>query len=328
MSKPIIAVGALGGTVSMTADAIEKGVTPKLSAEDLVRSVHGLTDVATLTAESLFQVPSSYLDFEKVLASMAWAKEQVANGAKGVVLTQGTDTLEESAFLCDLFWDLPEPLVLTGAMRPPQKAGADGPANLLASVIVASSENSRNRGVQVVMNDTIHEARWVRKNHTSMVQAFESSVGAAGIVFEQQARYFHLEPLRKIFSVPKDLSKKVFLWECTLGASVDILDWVVEQGYLGLVVGAFGAGHVSDKSAEKLRVIAKKLPVVICSRTGAGSTASQTYGYVGGEIDLQDMGALLGKWLCPRKARLLLWAVLSNQLSTSAISDYIETMSY
>lgn len=328
MSKPIIAVGALGGTVSMTADAIEKGVTPKLSAEDLVRSVHGLTEVATITAESLFQVPSSYLDFEKVLSSMAWAKEQIAKGAKGVVLTQGTDTLEESAFLCDLFWDLPEPLVLTGAMRPPQKAGADGPANLLAAVVCASSDNSRNRGVQVVMNDTIHEARWVRKNHTSYVNAFESSVGAAGIIFEQQARYFHPAPVRKTFAVPNDLSTKVFMWESTLSDSVDVLDWVVEQGYAGLVVGAFGAGHVSDRAAAKLRVIAKKIPVAVCSRTGAGSTASQTYGYVGGEIDLQDMGAMLGHWLCPRKTRLLLWAVLSNQLPASTISTYIETMSH
>ncbi len=328
MSQVKVAVGSLGGTVSMTADAIEQGVVPKLSAEDLVRSVPGLQAVAEITATSLFQVPSSYLDFETVLHSLAWAKAQIAAGAAGVVLTQGTDTLEETAFLCDLFWDLPEPLVLTGAMRPPQKAGAEGPANLLAAVLTAGSIHSRQRGVQVVMNDTIHEARWVRKTHTAYVNAFESAVGAAGMVFEQGVQYYRAEPKRLTFAVPSTLAVKVMLWESTLGDDGSVLDWAVSQGVAGLVIGAFGAGHVADTVANRLEALVGQVPVLVCSRTGGGSTAYQTYGYIGAEMDLQERGVIMGGWLCPRKARLLLWAVLANRLPISQVHDYLATLTH
>lgn len=328
MSKLKVAVGSLGGTVSMTADAIEKGVVPKLSAEDLVRSVPGLKEVAGITATSLFQVPSSYLNFDIVLQSLAWAKEQVGAGAQGVVLTQGTDTLEETAFLCDLFWDLPEPLVLTGAMRPPQKAGAEGPANLLAAVLVAGAGNSRHRGVQVVMNDTIHEARWVRKQHTGYVDAFESSVGAAGVVFEQGVQYYHAPPKRLTFALPSDLSPKIVMWESTLSDDGEVLEWAVSEGAVGLVIAAFGAGHVAETVAHRLSNLAAKVPVMVCSRTGGGSTAYKTYGYVGAEIDLQERGVIMGGWLCPRKARLLLWAVQANQLPVNHVHDYLATLTH
>src|SRR5690606_3167087 len=109
---------------------------PRLDAAQLTAGVPGLTGVADIVAESLFQLPSAAIHPEHVLTALQWAEQQIAAGARGAVITQGTDTIEETAFLLDLYWRRDEPLVVVGAMRAPQAAGADGPANLLAGVRV------------------------------------------------------------------------------------------------------------------------------------------------------------------------------------------------
>lgn len=322
-----VAVGSLGGTVSMTAASAQSGVTPKLTAADLVQSVPGLADIADIHAESILKVPSGYLKFDDVLHCLSWAKQQCEAGVNGVVLTQGTDTLEETAFLLDLFWDQSVPLVLTGAMRPPQKAGAEGPANLLAAVIVAGAVSSRDRGVLVVMNNNVSEARWVSKNHSADVDAFHSQTGFAGIVIENQVAYFKTPAKRMIFKVPTVKTNKVFMWETSLSDEGEVLDWAAENAQ-GVVVSAFGAGHVPLEVADRLERIAKTIPVIVCTRTGNGPTANQTYGYLGAEIDLQKRGIKMGGWLSPRKARLLLWVIVSNQLTLDQYDRYTKTLTY
>ena len=322
-----VAVGSLGGTVSMTKEASSEGVKPKLTAADLVGSIEGDLEGIEIHAENILQVPSSYLTFDHVLLCYDWAKAQVAQGANGIVLTQGTDTLEETAFLLDLIWDSDTPLILTGAMRNPQQAGAEGPANLLASIIAAASKNSAGRGVQVVMNNWIHEARWVRKNHTADVNAFSSQVGPAGTVFENKSQYFRSASKRVVFTKPTQLDKQVFLWETSLGDSAQTLEDIAQQ-YDGIVISAFGAGHVSEKMAEILKKLAASLPVIVSSATQHGSTAYNTYGYVGAEIDLQKSGMMMSAWLSPKKSRLLLSIVLANRLPVSSFQTYLNSLVY
>lgn len=326
MTKPRVVVGSLGGTVSMTSESSQQGVLPTLTAQDLVDNIPEIAKVADIHAENILKTPSAHLSFEELLVCLKWAKQQIADGAEGVVLTQGTDTLEETAFLFDLYWDLPQPLVLTGAMRPPQKAGADGPSNLLAAVIVASATNSRQRGVLVVMNDWVHEARWVIKAHTADVAAFQSQVAACGNVFEKKTQFFRSAPTRITLPLPQDISTKVLLWESTLAEYPDVLRWAYEQGYKGIVIAGFGAGHVSQLTAEVIAELANKLPIIVCSRTGQGSTAYATYGFIGSEIDLQKKGVLMGGWLCPRKARLLLWAILASHSPIEMFNKYLATL--
>jgi len=174
MDLPKLAIAALGGTVSMQASNAAEGVIPTVSGEILLASVPELTTLARVTVETLGLLPSASLDFEFLLSVLAWANFQVKQGAAGVVITQGTDTLEETATFFDYLWDHDEPLVLTGAMRSANQAGADGPANLLDACRVALAENSRQRGVHVVMNGQIHSANAVRKTDSLALQAFSS----------------------------------------------------------------------------------------------------------------------------------------------------------
>lgn len=326
MSLPHIAIASLGGTISMTPDEAAGGVTPVLTAAQLVAAVPGLSDVAHIVvAHTLFQLPSASISCENVLTALKWASDQVDMGATGVVLTQGTDTIEETAYLMDLYWRRPEPLVVTGAMRPPRAAGADGPGNLLAAVLTAASAQSRQRGVLVAMNDVIHAARYVRKRHTTAVQAFESpETGPQGMVIEGTVRYFHGVAPRapQLPEPPMDMQNvRVAIVQTWLGDTGELADMVRQAGYDGLVIAGQGGGHVPFAFAERFETLCQAMPVVVATRAGAGPALSATYGYVGSEVDLTRRGALMSGWLTPPKARTLLWALLASGTPREALAE-------
>jgi L-asparaginase len=314
MDLPKLAIAALGGTVSMQARNAGEGVIPTVSGETLLASVPELATLARVTVETLGLLPSASLDFDFLLSVLSWANFQIKQGAVGVVITQGTDTLEESATFFDHLWDHEEPLVLTGAMRSAAQPGADGPANLLDACRVALAEDSRLRGVQVVMNGQIHPACRVRKTDSLAVQAFSSPVfGPAGMLVENAVRYVRPPAQRTVLPLPQQTTQKVAMLEASLSADTLLLENILDLGYDGLVIGGFGAGHVSERWAEVIKHIAKKIPVIIATRTGSGSTAQYSYGFIGGEMDLIRKGASMAGFLCPRKARVLLWLLIGCQ---------------
>ena len=146
---PILSIGALGGTVSMRATQSGTGATPALTGEALLEGISQLHEGLDVRVDTLCLIPSASLDFNLMLEVLIWAQEQVKLGVQGVVITQGTDTLEETAFFLDLLWNVDVPLVLTGAMRPSDRPSADGPANLLDAARVALDTQSRKRGVLI-----------------------------------------------------------------------------------------------------------------------------------------------------------------------------------
>ncbi|NLY64788.1 MAG: asparaginase [Alcaligenaceae bacterium] len=323
MNRKRIAIGALGGTISMMADP-SGGVNARLGAKEVANSVPGIEDLAELDLVTLHKLPSGSIRFEHLFQCLAWAEQEIANGSAGVIITQGTDTLEESAFFLDIFWQHPEPLVLMGAMRSPETPGAEGGANLQASVITACDPASRNRGVLVLMNDEVHEARHVRKMHTTRVNAFVSPVfGMVGVVQEKRVQYFRPTVRKPVLPVPLEYTKKVLLLEHTLSDDSDVVGFALKSGYAGIVVAGFGSGHVSVSMRDALIEAARQVPVIVCTRTGAGSTTNAVYGYPGAEIDLQQNGILMGQWLCPRKARLLLGAALWNGYNQEQIKQLL-----
>lgn len=326
MDLPKLAIAALGGTVSMQARNAGEGVIPTVSGETLLASIPELTLLAEVSIETLGLLPSASLDFEFLLSVLSWANFQIKQGAAGVVITQGTDTLEETATFFDYLWDHDAPLILTGAMRSAAQAGADGPANLLDACRVALAASSRQRGVQVVMNGQIHSANAVRKTDSLALQAFSSPVvGPAGLLMEDSVRYLRPASLRKVLPLPVQTTQKIALLEASLSADSLLLENILGLGYDGLVIAGFGAGHVGESWADGIETIARAIPVIIATRTGSGSTACSTYGFKGGEIDLAHRGAEMAGFLCPRKARILLWLLVGCQRQNELASHLSHT---
>ncbi|GAB3497029.1 asparaginase [Flexivirga lutea] len=319
-----VAVFFLGGTISMTGtDAA--GAVVRLTGADLLRA----PEVAALGIEvdhvDFRAVGSSRIGIADVTELAAAADRAVRGGADGVVVVQGTDTLEETSFLLDLWWGCPEPLVCTGAMRNPSLPGPDGPANLVAALRVASDPASRDRGALVVLHDEIHAARFVAKRHTSSVGAFVSpNAGPTGRVEEGRVRYAARVPRRAPIGPPvRDV--RVPLIVSVLGDDGMLFDAVGDAD--GLVVAAFGVGHLRPEIADRAAALARTRPVVLASRTGAGAVHIATYGGPGNERDLVARGLLPAGTLDAYKARLLLLALLARGLdgaeTAAAFAEYV-----
>jgi L-asparaginase len=315
-----VALFTLGGTIAM-AGTTAQGVVSRLTAADLTAAVPGLADTP-LELRDVEAVPSAALAYRQILDLVDAAGAAVADGATGVVVTQGTDTLEETAFLADLVWPYPEPLVFTGAMRNPTLAGPDGPANLLAAARAAAAPAARDLGVLVAFNDEIHAARFVRKTHSTSTATFASpNAGPLGHVIEGEVRLL-TRPPRHAPLPPVDRDRlaatRVALHTVTLDDDPALLD-ALAAGLDGLVVAGFGVGHVPPDFAPALGELAARMPVVLASRTGAGSVLRNTYGAVGSETDLRRRGLVRGGLLDPYKAKVLLRLLLAGGADRAAV---------
>lgn len=314
---PSVLVLTLGGTIAMTREATAEGVTPTLTGSDLIASVPGLREVAEVAVDDFRQMPGASLTTADVVGLVDRLGKADQEGIDGIVVTQGTDTLEETSFLTDLYYGGNAPVVFTGAMRNPATAGADGPANLLASIQTAVSAKARGRGVLVVLGDEIHSARHVRKLHTTSPGAFTSPrTGPLGHVVEGTPR-FHCAPNASTpMPLPAEALPQVEIVTTSLGSSGVLLDGL-EDKVAGLVVAAFGAGHVPESWCPRLEALASVMPVVLASRIGTGPVLASTYSFTGSESDLLARGLISAGSLDPYKARLLLAAHLSAGTSRS-----------
>jgi L-asparaginase len=329
MGAPRLAVASLGGTITMTSGDTSHGVAPSLTAAELLSTVPSLAQIADVHAQTLVKKPGASLEFADVLDALGWAHDAVADGAVGVVLVQGTDTLEETSYLLDLHWDRPEPLVVTGAMRSPQQAGADGPANLLAAALAATAPASRGLGVLVVMNDEVHAAARVRKHDSTATDAFGSiPFGPLGRVHEGHVTYANRpDPWPAIPLPAHGRSPRVALLETCLGDGGDLLRLVIDAGYDGVVISGFGVGHLSATMADIVSKAVAAGPVVLASRTGAGTVLSRTYGFTGSEQDLIARGVIPAGWLDGRKSRILLRSLLATGAPPERIREVFRARS-
>jgi L-asparaginase len=268
--RPHIAVFSMGGTIAMSARG-EAGVAPGLDASDLLAAVPGMEAVVEVAPVALRRAPSVDLSFSDVAELADAVRHAFAEGAQGAVVTQGTDTLEESAFLLDLLLEPGRPVVVTGAMRNPTLPGADGAANLAAALRTAASPEAEGAGVLVVMNDEIHAARHVRKTHAHRPSAFTSpAAGPVGWVVEGRAR-LALRPARVLPVLPwRGEPPFTPILTFGLGAGAREVEMLAAAEPAGVVIAAAGAGHVPSSAVAVLEALARRAPVVFASRTGAG----------------------------------------------------------
>ncbi|MET7952228.1 asparaginase [Micromonospora sp. NPDC005324] len=312
---------SLGGTIAMTSGR-DAGVVPTLTAEQLIVAVPGLADTGIdVHVQTFRQLPGASLEFDDLTALAALiADRTTTGGVDGVVVTQGTDTIEETAYLLDLLHTGDAPVVVTGAMRNPTIAGADGPANVLAAIHTAASPTARGLGTLVVLPDEIHAAGQVRKTHSTSGGTFRSpNTGPLGHVVEGTVRLL-ARPLHRM-TVPMETATRVprvGLYTVTLGDDGLLLTGA--HGLDGLVVAGLGVGHVPRHLVEKLAALATRIPVVLASRTGAGPVLASTYGFPGSESDLQRRGLVGAGFLDPYKARILLWTLLAADAGPDSIA--------
>ncbi|TLQ39359.1 asparaginase [Streptomyces marianii] len=321
-TRPTVVVVGLGGTIAMMPSDRDGAARPTLSAEDLLAAVPQMdgsdVDIQTL---SFAGKPGASLTLDDIDRLANRLRAMAGEGAvDGIVVTQGTDTLEETAYLLSLLYAEQAPLVVTGAMRAPHQAGADGPANLLAAVTVAASPHARGLGVLVVFNDQVFDPARVRKAHSTSTSAFAApDTGALGVVAEGALRLLAVPAhTPRPLAPPLDRPARVALYPATLGDDGALLEVLLHQ-VDGMVIAGFGVGHVPEAWVPILAKAAQRIPVVLASRTGAGTTLTRAYGFDGSEKDLLSRGLIGAGHLDPYKARHLLTVLLRSGADNDTI---------
>lgn len=331
---PSIALFALGGTIAAPVDAQGRNASMSLGAGDIVGDLGDRAAVA-VTATTFRRTASASLRFADLIELLGAISAAVASGADGVVVTLGTDSLEEVAFALDLLWGADAPVVVTGAMRNAGLPGADGPANLLGALRVSAHPDAAGQGVLVVMNDEVHLARFVSKSHSSSVAAFSSAgIGPVGWLVEDRVR---IPVVRRHRPAPITLAAApgdphmlaappsgsalptVALLRLSLDDDPEAITCAAEHAE-GLVVEVFGAGHVSERSMPALRAAAARIPVVFASRTGAGELYRSTGDFPGSEQDLLRAGLIPSGSLDGIKARVLLTLLLAADADRDTVA--------
>ena len=290
---------------------------PALDADQLVAQLPQLAAVRELQAESVLALPGAQISLEQALELARRACDASARG-EGVVITTGTDTLEEIAVLCALLQVGDAPIVLTGANRPGSSPGADGPANLLDAVVVAGSSRTTAIGTVVVFGGEIHAAMSVRKVDSTGPTAFGSPIaGPLGRVAEGRV-WLHARPVRPRTVDVAALEHRVEIITATLGDDGALLRRAADSAD-GLVVVALGAGHLPPAMLRELTAAAQQVPVVVTCRPERSTMLFATYGFEGAERDVRASEAICAPFLSPVAARMALLCCLGAGLGGAAI---------
>ena len=283
-----------GGTISMKHDAALGGAVPTLSGGEIVQATRGLADVAAIEIDQWGSFPGPHMSIDRMWALRNRIAVHLARrDVQGVVVTHGTDTLEESAYLVARSLPASRPVVFTGAMRTASDLGWDGPSNLLDAARVAASPASAGKGVLISLGDRIHSALEVTKTHTEARDAFDSpGLGALGEVDEGVVIY-----RRGMLDLPAPLMpdepvQPVDIVYAYAGADGRLVDASCASGAKGLVIAAMGRGNVPPAMFEAIaRSVVSGMPVIITSRALLGRVGP-TYGYPGGGRRLLEAGAI------------------------------------
>ena len=322
---PRVAVIFTGGTISMTVDAAAGGGVPTLAGADLLAAVPGLARQAEIVPIDLGRIPASHFDFADVLRIRAVIDRVLGDPAiRGVVVVQGTDTLEETAFAWDLCHADARPVVVTGAMRNASDPGWDGPANLLGAVRVAAAESARGAGVLVALGGQVHAADAVAKRHASAVDAFATREGPPlGRMGERGVRLRRRGPRRTLPVIPAAAAMPIPIIVAALETNGAALDAAVRDGARGAVVAATGSGNTHpDLLRAAVEARAEGVVVALASRTGAGSVGA-TYAFPGGGATWVRAGIPLAGDLTPVQARVALALALGAGLGGAALAAFL-----
>ncbi|MDR7420211.1 MAG: asparaginase [Armatimonadota bacterium] len=319
---PRVVLLTTGGTIS-TRDTDGRGARPSLRGADLLQAVPGLDAVATVEVAEFDFIPGAYMTLAKLVEMSARAAGLAARSdVTGVVVTHGTDTLEESAYYLHLTVPGETPVVFTGAMRNASQIGFDGYRNLYDAIRTAASPAARGRGVLVVLNEEVHSARWVTKTNGQKEDTFKSPVtGPVGIAYGDRIAFLVPPPPRQVLD--NTIEPKVDLIRLYVDADDRFLRCSLQSGARGIVLEAFGGGRVPPGLLPALDdAIAAGVAVVVATRCASGAIWDG-YGYPGAFRDLQRRGVCFVHDLPGHKARLKLGLGLGNGLRGNRLRDFL-----
>ncbi|MBF8152616.1 MULTISPECIES: asparaginase [Exiguobacterium] len=308
-----------GGTIAMAQD--HSGHVLPNDINPLDASLPRATDIANITTRHFANLPSPHMTPDIMLRLAHFIESELKKEHyDGVVITHGTDTLEETAYFLHLTLGAPVPIVLTGAMRSSNEVGSDGEFNLITALRVAVSEAARGKGVLVVFNGEIHSAFNVTKTHTSSVDTFKSvHFGNLGMVTKDHVYLFNT-PLLKQTHMVTSLSKRVAVLKVYAGMEPDLLLAVKQLGYDGLVLEVLGQGNVPPSIVDAIAELITVMPIVIVSRCFNG-IVQDVYGYTGGGQQLKELGVIFSNGLNSQKARLKLMVELEIDASQLELEE-------
>ncbi|HHD0877532.1 TPA: asparaginase [Staphylococcus aureus] len=312
-----------GGTISMSQDQSNKVVTNDINPISMHQDV--INQYAQIDELNPFNVPSPHMTIQHVKQLKDIILEAVTNKYyDGFVITHGTDTLEETAFLLDLILGIEQPVVITGAMRSSNEIGSDGLYNYISAIRVASDEKARHKGVMVVFNDEIHTARNVTKTQTSNTNTFQSpNHGPLGVLTKDRVQFHHMPYRQQALENVND-KLNVPLVKAYMGMPGDIFSFYSREGIDGMVIEALGQGNIPPSALEGIQqLVSLNIPIVLVSRSFNG-IVSPTYAYDGGGYQLAQQGFIFSNGLNGPKARLKLLVALSNNLDKAEIKSYFE----
>lgn len=311
-----------GGTISMSEDK-DTGKVETNAEHPMHRHQAFIQSLGDITEINPFQVPSPHMNNQYINQLKDIITESIDKDEyDAFVITHGTDTLEETAYLLDLTIDTNLPIILTGAMRSSNEIGSDGLYNYVSALKVASTDEAQNKGVMVVFNDEIHTAKNVTKTHTSNTSTFQSpNYGPIGSVTKTHVIFHHQHfPYKKYPNINPNI--KIGIVKAHMDLSSDLLDFFVEKQYDGLIIEALGQGNMPPTALQGIQnLLDADIPVVMVSRSFNGIVGG-IYAYEGGGYQLQQMGIILSNGLNGQKARLKLLVGLSNHLSKENLVEY------
>jgi L-asparaginase len=309
---PRVAVITTGGTISMWREAGSGGAVPRLTGKDLLAAVPGVDRVARIEVHEFGRYPGPHMTIDLMWQLRCEVAAAIGRGVAGVVVTHGTDTIEETAYLMDRSLPAEVPVAVTGAMRNASELSWDGPANLMAAVQVAAAPESHGRGTMVVMDDRIVQGAEVVKTHAEEAGTFQSpNWGPLGIVDKGRV-LFYRESRRKPLLAPALPVQPVDLVKVVAGADARLLGLSLESGARGLVLEALGRGNVPPAVVPGIRRwTAAGKPVVITSRSLRGRVLD-SYAYLGGGHELREMGVIFADHLTGQQARVELMLALGS----------------
>lgn len=318
-----IVVLTTGGTIS-TRDIDGSGARPTLRGQDLLREIPDLADAAEVSVEELAFIPGAFMTLDLMRQMSERASAILARrDVDGLVVTHGTDTLEESAYLLYLTVDSEKPIVFTGAMRNASQIGFDGYRNLYDAIRAAAHDGARGLGTLVVLNEEIHSARWVTKTNGQKEDAFESpSTGPMGVIYGDGPRFF-TRPMSRT-ALPPKLEAKVDLIRLCVDGDDKFVRTSIASGSRGIVLEVFGGGRVNPPLLPAIdQALGKGIVVAATTRCLTGNMWDM-YGYEGAYRDLRQRGILFAHDLPGHKSRLKLMLTLGNRLPPDEMASYFQ----